>query len=352
MDRAFPQASEGVSCGADRMSIAYRYSTAMKSFPILMMLMLCSVSADGARLYVNDLKAPASRVDLEAMQKALTSVLPKARAATVCIEIKDGSGSGVIVSADGLVLTAAHVATGVRKKITVVLEDGTKLKAETLGLVAGTDAAMLRITEKGSYPFVEVDRDATTLLGDWVFSLGHSGGFDKERGSVVRLGRLVRIANATYQSDCMLIGGDSGGPLFDLAGKLIAIHSRVGQQLPVNMHVPMSEYLSNWEALEKGEFIGEGPFAQAAVKGSGFLGLATESRNGGGLRVTKVGKRSPAETAGIKEGDILLKMNGMVLETREQMQNLLKELSAGDELVLETMRSEKLKTHTLELGAR
>jgi serine protease Do len=326
----------------------------MKFFPILLMLALMpgSASAEGGRLYVNDLKAPAGRGDLEALQKAVTDALPKARAATVCIELKDGSGSGVIVSADGLVLTAAHVATGVKKKVTVVLEDGTKLKAETLGLVAGTDAAMIRIKEKGSYPFVELDREATTRLGDWVFSLGHSGGFDKERGSVVRLGRLVRIANATYQSDCMLIGGDSGGPLFDLTGKLIAIHSRVGQQLPVNMHVPMSEYISNWEAMEKGEFIGEGPFAQAAVKGNGFLGLATESRPGGGLRVTKVGSKSPAETAGIKEGDVLLKINGTALETREQMQNLLKEMSAGDELVLETERSGKPKTHTLELGER
>lgn len=304
------------------------------------------------REYVNDLKAPESRKDLETIQKAVEKGLPQARAATVCIEIKDGSGTGVIVSEDGLVLTAAHVATGVKKKVTVILEDGTRLKAETLGLLADKDAAMIRILDKGTYPFVGMDRADTTRLGDWVFSLGHSGGFDKERGSVVRLGRLVRIANSTFQSDCMLIGGDSGGPLFDLSGKLIGIHSRVGQQLQVNMHVPMTEFIASWEGLTKGEFIGEGPYAEKPEKGNGFLGLATEGKSGGGLRVTKVGSKSPAEEAGIKEGDLLLKLNGVALENREQMQDLLKEMSAGDELTLETQRDGKSKTHTLELGER
>ncbi|MES2658894.1 MAG: trypsin-like peptidase domain-containing protein [Verrucomicrobiota bacterium] len=318
---------------------------------VLALLPWCAFADDG-RLYVNDLKAPESRKDLEVIQTALEKALPKARAATVCIEIKDGSGSGVIVSPDGLVLTAAHVATGVKKKVTVVLEDGTRLKAVTLGLVADSDAAMLQITEKGTYPFVDIDKASTTRLGDWVFSLGHSGGFDKERGSVVRLGRLVRIADSTFQSDCMLIGGDSGGPLFDLTGKMIGIHSRVGQQLQVNMHVPMTVYMENWDAMLRSEFIGEGPFAQLPEKGNGFLGLATEARPEGGLRVTKVGSKSPAEEAGIKDGDILLKMNGTDLKTREQMQELLKEMSAGDELTLDTERRGEHKTHTIELGER
>ena len=315
-------------------------------------LLPCWALAADERMYVNDKKAPETRKDLEALQAALVKVLPQARAATVCIEIGEGSGSGVIVSADGLVLTAAHVSSGVKKKVTVILEDGTHLKAETLGLVADSDAAMIRITDKGTYPFIDIDRTNSTRLGDWVFALGHSGGFDKTRGSVVRLGRLVRIANSTYQSDCILIGGDSGGPLFDLTGKLVAIHSRVGQQLQVNMHVPMSQFLANWDGLVKAEFIGEGPFASKPVKGNGFLGLATEARPPGGLRVTKVGNNSPAREAGVKEGDVLFKLNGTPLVKRQQLQELLKEMSAGDELVLELERDGKTKTLTFNLGAR
>jgi serine protease Do len=341
-------------CGKDMNPLACRSTTVMKRFApfVFFALLPLGSSAQEGRLYVNDKKAPENRKDLEAIQSNLISALPKARAATVCIEMAEGTGSGVIVSEDGLILTAAHVSGGVKKKMTVVLEDGTKLKAETLGLVADTDAAMIKISEKGNYPFINIDRAESTRLGDWVFSLGHSGGFDKDRGSVVRLGRLVRIANSTFQSDCTLIGGDSGGPLFDLGGRLIGIHSRVGQQLQSNMHVPMSEFIEHWDQLMRAEFVGEGPFAEKPVKGSGFLGLATEARPEGGLRVTKVGSKSPAEEAGLKDGDVLLKLNETPLENREQFQGLLKEMAAGDELVLETLRGGKPKTFTLNLGAR
>ncbi len=318
---------------------------------------LCALLATGAfgqggRIYFNDKKAPDGRKDLEAIESAIQEALPKVRAATVCVALDQGSGSGVIVSPDGLILTAAHVSTGVKKKVTVVLEDGTELKAVSLGLVAETDAAMIQIIDKGTYPFVEIDRTESARLGDWVFALGHSGGFDKERGSVVRLGRLVRMANSTFQSDCTLIGGDSGGPLFDMNGKLIGIHSRVGAQLQANMHVPMSQFIANWEGMLKSEFIGEGPFAEKPKKGSGFLGLATEPRSGGGLRVTKVGEKSPAQEAGIKEGDVILKLNETTLETREQMQGMLKGMAKEDEITLELLHDGKTKTYTLNLGER
>jgi len=334
-------------------SVSLNSKMTMRPALLLIALHLLVVAPAWAdRLYVNDKKAPDSRKDLEAIQEALIEAMPKARKATVCIDLGEGSGSGVIVSADGLVLTAAHVSTGVKKSMEVILEDGTKHKAISLGLVADTDAAMIQITDPGPFPFVEIDRENTTRLGDWVFALGHSGGFDKERGLVSRLGRLVRIANSTLQSDCILIGGDSGGPLFDLSGKLIAIHSRVGQQLQVNMHVPMSEYVSNWDAMLKSEFIGEGPFAKKPIKGSGFLGLATESREEGGLRVTKVGKDSPAEKAGIVDGDVLLTMNKEPLEKREQLQALLKEMSAGDEVEFERLRDGKKEIIKITLSAR
>ena len=323
----------------------------MKVFLTCLLLVLPSLSM-AERLYINDKKAPENRKDLEAIQSALIAALPKTRAATVCIEISEGTGTGVIVSPDGLILTAAHVTGGVNKKVTVILEDGTKLKARTLGLVANTDAAMMRITDKGEWPFVEIDRRDSARLGDWVFALGHSGGFDKERGLVVRLGRLVRMANSTFQSDCILIGGDSGGPLFDLSGTLVGINSRVGGELQENLHVPMSEFVKNWDALLDAEFIGEGPYATKPVKGSGFLGLATDSRPEGGLKVTKVGRKSPAETAGLKEGDVILKLNDTPVATREDLQKLLKEMAAGDEIALELERGGKTETLTLNLGAR
>jgi serine protease Do len=312
----------------------------------------CSVSATQGRLYVNDKKAPENRKDIEVIQQAMHRALPAARAATVAVELKQGSGSGVIVSPDGLMLTAAHVSMGVNRKVTVIMEDGTRHEALTLGLVAGTDAAMMRMTEEGTYPFVEMDRGNNTRLGDWVFSLGHSGGFDKERGLVVRLGRLVRIANNTVQSDCTLIGGDSGGPLFDLEGRLVAIHSRVGSNLQVNNHVPVREYLDHWDKMLAAEFIGDGPFAKLPDKGKGFIGVATEPREGGGLVVTKVGNNTAAKEAGIAEGDVILSLNEIPLDSKDRLKGLLKELAPGDEVVLVVERAGETETLTFELGER
>jgi len=319
---------------------------------LLACLLLLPANAEPKRPFINDKKAPESRHDLEVIQKHLSETLPAARRATVCIDLGEGSGSGVVVSPEGLILTAAHVTAGVGKEFTVIFEDGRKVKAESIGLNSSTDCAMARITEPGIYPFVEIDRADTAQLGDWVYALGHSGGFDKERGVVVRLGRLVQVKDSTVQSDCSLIGGDSGGPLFDLNGHLVAIHSRVGQRTPENMHVPMREFVKNWDAMMKGEFVGEGPFAKKPEKGKGFLGIGTIDRPEGGLSVDKVGRESPAEKAGLKSGDILLKMDGAELKTKDQFQDLLKEKAPDDRVALELLRNGKPETLTLRLGER
>ncbi len=319
---------------------------------IAMMTGLLAIESQAFPL--NSKKAPQSEADLLLIQDALFQAVPKAKAATVCIDIGDGTGSGVIVTPGGLVMTAAHVSTGVGKKVTVIMPDGTKLNGETLGLMAEFDAALLKITSEkpeGGFPVVEINRGDDTKLGDWVFSLGHSGGFDKERGAVARLGRLVRVANTTFQTDGTLIGGDSGGPLFDMEGKLIGIHSRVGPQLPVNMHVPVKVFLGEWDRMLASEFIGEGPFAQKPEKGKGFLGIATTDVEGG-LKVTKVGKKSPAEDAGLKEGDVIKTLNGEALDSREKFKSILAELAEGDKLELEITRDGKDETINMQLGAR
>jgi len=314
---------------------------------------LCLVHAE-ERLYVNDQKVPETREDLNVIQKAVLDGLPRARAATICLQIGEGSGSGVVVSPDGLIMTAAHVSGGVDKKIKILFEDGTEAEAVSLGLNSETDAALCKIVkpERSDWPYVEIDKLDTTRLGDWVFALGHSGGFDKDRGIVVRLGRIVKLSNNTLHSDCILIGGDSGGPLFDLNGKLCGIHSRVGQVLQENMHVPSDEFMQDWEKMMNREFIGEGPFAQKPVKGNGFLGFASEANETGGLKITKVGEDTPASEAGLEVGDILLKANDKALSKREDLKEMLQDMSVGDEIVFELKRGEEAKTITLKLGER
>ena len=316
-------------------------------------LMICvlGLSMAQGRPYFNDLEAPESLKDILNIQKAVKAALPKIREATVCLQIGEGSGSGVIVSPEGLILTAAHVSGGVDKEITIVFEDGTKEKAKSLGLHSETDAAMVQLLGKGPYPFVEIEDKDLTKLGDWVISLGHSGGFDKDRGVVARVGRLVRTAETTVQSDCILIGGDSGGPLFDIEGKLIGIHSRVGASKEQSMHVPMRAFQSVWDEMLKGDFLGEGPFAQKKEKGSGFLGIGTEEKEGK-LVVTMVLEGSTAEKMGLKEGDVLTHVNDLPIENKIQFRGAMGELAEGEKVKLKWLRGEKEMEKEEKLGTR
>ena len=305
-----------------------------------------------ARPYFNDQKAPESLKDLENIQAALQKSLPKTRAATVCLEIGEGSGSAVIISEDGLVLTAAHVTGGVDEEIVVVMEDGRKLRGVSLGLNSETDAAMLQITDPGPFPYVELDEDDSFKLGDWVFALGHSGGFDKERGVNVRIGRMVRQADSTVQSDCLLIGGDSGGPLFDIDGKLIAIHSRVGGSKEESMHVPIREFQRGWDEMREGKFMGKGGFAKKPVPGSAFLGVVVEEKDGGELEVREIYPDSIADTTGIKVGSILLEFNGEPVSGESSFFEALDKKGAGESVTLKWSYQEEVIEKKIKLGER
>jgi hypothetical protein len=101
------------------------------------------------------------------------------------------------------------------------------------------DTGIARIETSATYPHVSLATTAP-LIGEWVVALGYPGGFDQDRGIVFRLGRVVSIHDGTIQTDCKVIGGDSGGPLFNLRGELIGIHSRIGTGLEDNIHTAMS----------------------------------------------------------------------------------------------------------------
>ena len=155
----------------------------------------------------------------------------------------------------------------------------------------------------------------------------------------------------TLQSDCKVIGGDSGGPLFDMEGRLIAIHSRVSRTMEQNMHVPMREYLKHWDALKSNQFLGEGPFAERPVKGSGFFGFASSDTDDG-LLVGDVLDDSPADKAGVKAGDIILKIDGEQIPDKDSFKVILKEKAAGERVTLSLLREGEEKSIEVKLGKR
>src|ERR1700758_5044418 len=101
-------------------------------------------------------------------------------------------------------------------------------------------------------------KSTSLTKGQWVVSIGHPGGFRPNRTPVVRLGRVLEANANLIVTDCTLVGGDSGGPLFDLDGKVIGIHSRISSGLAFNFHVPVDTYRTTWDRLVKGDVWGGG----------------------------------------------------------------------------------------------
>jgi S1-C subfamily serine protease len=226
---------------------------------LLFSALLCS-SSPAIRASDNHDDIPSSLEDLKSLQGHIQNVADACRAATVSlqghVEGKMSSGSGVLVSKDGLILTAAHVLDALGDKPQVRLPDGRKVDAKPLGIDFDRDAAMLKILDKGSYPFVELGDTSDLIKNQWCIAMGHPGGFDPERQPPLRLGRIL-VNGDFVLSDCTVVGGDSGGPLFDTQGRLIGIHSSIGFTLAENRHVPISVFTTSWEKLQDGERFGK-----------------------------------------------------------------------------------------------
>jgi len=165
---------------------------------------------------VNDRVVPESVDDLKALQEQVKKVVAKCRQTTVGIFVGNSAGSGVIIKKDDgfYVLTAGHVSGNADRDCQLVLASGRRVKGKTLGANNGIDSGLIKIVDKGTFDCAEAGKSKTLKPGQWVVSIGHPGGFQQGRTPVVRVGRILKVDGNTVQTDCTLVGGDSGGPLF------------------------------------------------------------------------------------------------------------------------------------------
>jgi len=264
-------------------------------FPFLMALVATAKDSPEPPIFK---KTPTAEADLIQLQDDFLEILPEARKAVVCVKFKNSSGSGVIVSSDGLVLTAGHVSGKPDQKMHVILEDGRKLEAVTLGRSDFADSGLIQITDTNAVdiPYRPMAPSDKAVMGDWVFSMGHPNGYNKARGSVVRLGRIISKRSARMRTDCKIVMGDSGGPLFNFDGEVIGIHSRIGRIDTENYHCPIEAYHADMGALQAGSVVS---------RQGGYLGAAVR-KEAEGLIIRLIVEGSAAEKAGLEIGDIVL----------------------------------------------
>ncbi len=293
-------------------------------------------------------REPVKRIeDLISLEKRVQAVSEKALPATVAL-VSDGtgsSGSGVIINKGGLILTAAHVIQGM-KEVDVYFPDGKKWGGKVLGANYSKDIGMVQLVDAGPWPFVDLGESKPLEAGDWLVALGHSAGFDPARTPPVRFGRVMSDGPGNYfTSDCTLIGGDSGGPLFDLDGKLVGINSSIGESWKNNNHAGVDGFREDWERLLAGETWGALQMNPLANPETPVLGIVMGLRDEGrGVRVQKVEPNSPAAAAGLRVGDTIVTVDNEPVKGGTELQQVLIKKEVGDMVSLGLLRgTEKLK---------
>jgi serine protease Do len=292
--------------------------------------------------------APESIEDLRAIQKQVRSVLDKVMPCTVGVSFGNVSGSAVIVSEDGLVLTAGHVSGAAGRKCMLIFPDGKRVTAETLGSNRPVDSGMMKIIDKGKYPFAPMGKSADLKKGQWCLTLGHPGGFKPGRTPVVRLGRILDRDETTLRSDCTLVGGDSGGPLFDLQGNVIGIHSRIGGSITANVHVPVDTFRDTWDRLVKGEVWG-GRIGERATDAYMGVQLDLEAE---GCRIAEVVEDTPAAKAGFKAGDVITAFEGQKIANPDDLSTQMRKKKPGDAVTIQVRRDKETLTLKMTLTKR
>ncbi len=300
-----------------------------------------------------DKAVPETIDDLKAIQKQVKVVIDKVMPCTVGLQVnaKNGQswqGSGVIVREDGYILTAGHVCGDAGNEVSVIMPDGKKLKAVSLGANNGIDSGLMKITTEGKYPFAEMGHSKDVKNGDWSVCIGHPGGYKEGRSPVVRVGRILAHNDNHLQSDCTMVGGDSGGPLFDMEGKVIGINSRIGMTINTNIHVPVDTFRDTWDRLAASEVWGG---AALGSRNGPYLGFTLGDKPKEN-EIVEVAKDSPAAKAGIKVGDLLLKFDGEKVETSDQLRAHRAQKKVGDEIEVEVQRDKETLKFKLTIGKR
>lgn len=240
--------------------------------------------------------------EMVALEERFQKVAEKAVKVTVGLKWGPSHASAVIVSADGYVLTAAHCFPKPGMDVKLVFHDGRELAARTLGREERHDFAMIKITEKGPWPFAEMGDSSKVKKHDFVVGTGNPYELVPGRPPPVRVGR-VEDNGRFLRTTCRVAPGDSGGPLFDLEGRVIGIHSFISSGMTYNFQVPVNRYKDDWKRLAAGE---QWNLKRRGGKPRATFGIEVEPVDGGGARVKKVEKAGPAAKAGLTVGDVIL----------------------------------------------
>ena len=267
-----------------------------------------------------------------------------------------GVGSGFILSADGIILTNAHVIDDA-DEVTVKLTDKREFTAKVLGSDKATDIAVLKIDAK-NLPTVKIGNPTDIKVGQWVVAIGSPYGFENTVTSGIVSAKSRALPEDSYvpfiQTDAAVNPGNSGGPLFDLKGEVIGINSQIFSRsggfqglafaIPINVAMQVKDQIVQTGHVSHGRLgITIQEVNQALASNFGL-------KSPGGALVSSVEKGSPGAKAGLEAGDVILKFEGKEISRSSDLPPLVAALKPGSKVTLDVWHDGKEKQLTATIG--
>lgn len=263
---------------------------------------------------------------------------------------KSAYGSAFFISKDGYLLTNHHVVENA-SKVTIVMNDRREIDAKVVGSDERTDVALLKV-EGNSYPALTVGNVDQLKVGQPVLAIGSPFGFDYSASAGIVSAKSRNMQGETsvpfIQTDAALNPGNSGGPLFNQAGQVVGVNSRIfsgtGGYMGLSFSIPIDVAMDVADQLKKNGKVTRAYLGVLMQDVDRNLADAYKLPKPEGALVTQVAPNSPAEKYGIKAGDVILKFNGSSISRTSELVNYLNRTTPNQTIQLEVLRDDKART--------
>ena len=265
-------------------------------------------------------------------------------------------GSGFLISEDGYLLTNHHVIADA-ETIIVRLADRRELEAKVIGSDKRSDVALLKIDAE-DLPSVKLGKSEELEVGEWVLAIGSPFGFDHSVTAGIVSAKERSLANETYvpfiQTDVAINPGNSGGPLFNLEGEVVGINSQIytrsGGFMGLSFAIPINVAMNVADQLRDSGYVTRGWLGVIIQEVNRDLAESFGLDKPEGALVAKVLSGSPAEKAGLREGDVILAFNGMDVIMSSDLPHHVGRVKPGVKAKVQVMRNGKTKTIRVKIG--
>ena len=267
-----------------------------------------------------------------------------------------GQGSGFIVSADGTILTNAHVVDGA-DEVNVKLTDKREFKAKVLGMDKASDVAVLKIDAK-NLPVVNNGSATNARVGDWVLAIGSPFGFENSATAGIVSAKSRSLPDGGYvpfiQTDVAVNPGNSGGPLFNMKGEVIGINSQIysrnGGYQGLSFAIPIEVAMNVEQQIVAHGKVQHGRLGVSIQEVNQSLAESFGLKTTAGALVGTVEKGSPAAKAGLEAGDIILGVNGKDISTANELPVVIANMPPGETAKLQIWRKGSTRQVDVQVG--